>query len=140
MFLRPERKKRKKLTAPLALKVEVGFPDGETNDAVIERATFNEFGTRTIPERPFMRNAMRANRGKYRRYIASTAKDVFLGRLSVRTALNRLGLVAVGDVQTEISTLMDPPNAPSTIAAKGSSNPLIDTGEMRQAVTYRVTK
>lgn len=30
------------------------------------------------------------------------------------------------------------PNKPSTIKGKGSSNPLIDTGEMRKAITYVV--
>lgn len=29
-----------------------------------------------------------------------------------------------------------PPNAPSTIAAKGSSKPLIDTGELRRSITH----
>lgn len=31
-----------------------------------------------------------------------------------------------------------PPNAPATIARKGSSRPLIDTGAMRQAITHVV--
>ena len=31
-----------------------------------------------------------------------------------------------------------PENAPSTIAKKGSSNPLIDTGEMRSKVSHEV--
>ncbi|SFU71067.1 hypothetical protein [Alicyclobacillus macrosporangiidus] len=31
-----------------------------------------------------------------------------------------------------------PPNAPSTIKAKGSDRPLIDTGEMRKAITWVV--
>jgi hypothetical protein len=33
---------------------------------------------------------------------------------------------------------MTPPNSPVTIALKGSSKPLIDTGEMRGAVTWKV--
>lgn len=31
-----------------------------------------------------------------------------------------------------------PPNAPSTIAQKGSDRPLIDTGELRKSVAYVV--
>jgi len=32
------------------------------------------------------------------------------------------------------------PNAPSTIAQKGSSKPLIDTGSMLNSITYAVRK
>ena len=32
------------------------------------------------------------------------------------------------------------PNAESTIKAKGSDSPLIDTGEMRKSITYAITK
>jgi hypothetical protein len=46
--------------------------------------------------------------------------------------------MAVGDIQHEITVLRHPPNAPATIRAKGSSKPLIDTGEMRQSVTYQI--
>jgi hypothetical protein len=33
---------------------------------------------------------------------------------------------------------MSPPNSPVTVALKGSSKPLIDSGELRGAVTYKV--
>jgi hypothetical protein len=52
--------------------------------------------------------------------------------------LSKLGIMAQGDIQGEITSLSTPPNAPSTIRRKGSSNPLIDSGEMRGAVTYKV--
>lgn len=37
-------------------------------------------------------------------------------------------------------TSLLPHNAASTIAAKGSNSPLIDTGEMKSKVTYRISK
>lgn len=37
-------------------------------------------------------------------------------------------------------TSLLPHNAPSTIAGKGSNSPLIDTGEMKSKVTYRISK
>lgn len=52
--------------------------------------------------------------------------------------LEQVGLLAVGYTQQYITDLQDPPNAPSTIRQKGSSNPLIDTGQMRQSVTHLV--
>jgi hypothetical protein len=53
-------------------------------------------------------------------------------------AYGRIGMVAVGDVQRRIVQRIPPPNAPSTIAKKGSDVPLIDTGRLRQSVDYTV--
>ena len=51
---------------------------------------------------------------------------------------NEVGTYAAAEVKESISQLTSPPNAPSTIAQKGSSNPLIDIGFMRASVSYRV--
>lgn len=128
--------------------VKVGFPASNSSQSNIQKAVWNEFGTRggrsgggwggPIPERPFMRNAMNGNRLKYRRLLRDAAKDILLGTVSLRAALSRLGIQAQGDIQQEITALTSPPNAPLTVKLKGSSKPLIDTGAMRQAVTYIV--
>lgn len=142
-------------------RVKVGFPAGEASGSVIERAYFNEFGARgsgkgfstprgggfggPIPERPFMRSAMRDNEAKYlagmtkaaRRMLLSTAAGGDLAS-EMRTTLRQLGIMAQGDIQESITSWSSPPNSETTIRLKGSSNPLIDSGEMRQAVAYRV--
>lgn len=128
--------------------VKVGFPAGEADQDNINKAVWNEFGTRggasgggwrgPIPERPFMRNAVRENRGKYRDALRSSAAKILTGKTQLRTVLSKLGILAQGDVQAEITSLQSPPNSPVTIKLKGSSNPLIDDGEMRGAVTYKV--
>lgn len=121
------------------LSVKVGFPAGEADADIVARAVWNEFGTRRgVPERPFLRNAMRSNREAYRARLTELARLIVLGGLDLSVALRLIGTQAQGDIQKEIVTLAQPPNAPSTIARKGSSNPLIDTGEMRQKVTYKV--
>ena len=51
---------------------------------------------------------------------------------------NRLGEMARGDIVESITKLNTPPNSPKTIALKGSSNPLIDTGFLRANVTFKV--
>lgn len=123
-------------------KVAVGFPAGKAGGDIINRAVWNEFGTRgggwggPIPERPFMRNAMRNNKNKYRDAMKVSAKKILLGETSLSTVLDKLGALAASDVQMEITSLRTPPNSPVTIMLKGSSNPLIDTGQMRQAVTW----
>ncbi|RIX97169.1 hypothetical protein D3218_19100 [Aureimonas flava] len=146
--------------------VKVGFPASKTEDGIVDRAIRNEFGTRgsgkffvrkgkggkvmggfggPVPERPFMRNAMRSNRDKYQRAMAAAARRILRGIMAgengatlKREALERLGALAQGDIQKEITSLRSPPNSPLTIALKGSSNPLIDTGEMRAAVTWTI--
>lgn len=140
----------KKVAAKLVgpTKVKVGFPAGEAGGDVIEKAIFNEFGTRggasgggwggPVPERPFMRNAFRGNAAKYRGNMTTAASSLLKGETSLQTVLAKLGIVAKTDIQDEIGSLSSPPNSPVTIALKGSSKPLIDTGEMRGAVTYKV--
>lgn len=129
-------------------KVKVGFPAGEADSDNIQKAVWNEFGTRggasgggwggPVPERPFMRNAMRENTSKYRNGMRSSAAKILTGKTSITVVLSKLGIMAQGDVQQSITSLSSPPNSPTTIALKGSSNPLIDTGEMRGAVTWKV--
>lgn len=149
MTLKVLRKKHKKLIDPKTsgpTHVKVGFPASKSTASNIEKAIWNEFGTRggrsgggwggPIPERPFMRNTMRNNQRKYMNAMRAAAKDILLGTTSLATTLNKLGILAQGDIQSEITSLRSPPNSPVTIALKGSSNPLIDTGAMRQAVTW----
>lgn len=127
-------------------KVKVGFPAGGSSASNIQKALWNHFGTKggasgggwggPIPERPFLSNAMRDNRNKYREGMQTAARAILAGNYDMRTALDRLGTLAQSDVQNEITALNTPPNAPATILRKGSSNPLIDTGEMRSSVTW----
>lgn len=125
-------------------KVKVGFPAGKADAGNIQKAIWNHFGTKgggwggPIPERPFLANAMRDNRGKYSSSMQTAARAIVAGQYDTRTALSRLGILAQGDIQKEITTLSSPPNSPVTIARKGSSNPLIDTGAMRQTVTWKI--
>lgn len=135
--------------------VKVGFPAGEADSDVIQRAIWQEFGTRggasgggwggPIPERPFMRNAIRDGQGWNKALMKTEARriivDAIKGKdvaMSKRLALRRLGIKVQGDIQASIVSLRSPPNSPVTIAMKGSSNPLIDSGEMHGAVSYMV--
>lgn len=122
--------------------VKVGFPASKASQSNINKAIWNEFGTRgggwggPIPERPFFRNAMRNNMSKYRSALKTSAAGILRGDVSIPTVLGKLGALAQGDIQAEITALTSPPNSPTTIRLKGSSKPLIDTGEMRQSVTW----
>lgn len=128
-------------------KVKVGFPTGKSDGLTISKAVWNEFGTRggasgggwggPIPERPFMRNTMRKQRGKYRSSMASAARGILSGSLTIGQVMPKLGIMVQGDIQAAIGST-GPTNSPVTIERKGSSTPLIDTSAMRQAVTFKV--
>jgi hypothetical protein len=81
---------------------------------------------------------MRNNRKKYLNIVQKKTNDVLAGRLNIRQLLNQIGILAQGDVQDSIVSGNWVRNAPSTIKQKGSSRPLIDTGAMRQAVTWAI--
>lgn len=119
-----------------SVELAVGFPAGASPAGEIMKAAWSEFGTRTQPERPFFRNAMRDNRSKYRDMISGVARRVLAGDMTVTRGLDLVGLAATADIQASIVSLRTPPNAPSTIRKKGSSNPLIDEGLMRQSVRH----
>jgi hypothetical protein len=101
------------------------------------RAVWNEFGTSNgLPERPFMRNAIEDNKGSYRAQMAADARQILHGAMTLEIALTRLGLKAQGDIQASIASNTPPPLKPQTIRRKGSSRTLIDSGQVRQSVTY----
>lgn len=107
---------------------------------VSEVAFYNEFGTSNgIPERPFFRQA---NASVEKKLIRLVSKEVNESNSFVlkRAAVDRMALVHEGEVKESITNLKEPPNKPSTIKAKGSANPLIDTGTMRASVTHKVIK
>lgn len=93
-----------------------------------------------IPERSFIRSGFDDRAKK----IQSTAKrllqQVLSMELRVDIFFDTLGEYIVGQLQEYMTDLTTPPNHPFTIAQKGSSNPLIDTGRLRQSITYRVKR
>ena len=53
-----------------------------------------------------------------------------------RVEAGRIGDFLKDRIQVSITTLRSPPNAPATVAAKGSSNPLEDTLTLRNSVDW----
>jgi phage gpG-like protein len=104
-------------------------------------AVIHEFGVpqKRIPSRPFLRSTFDAKRDDWRRLLERMAPQVLRGKLSVEQALGLLGQRASADVKRRITTGSNfVPNAPITIARKGSSRPLIDTGRLMNSISYVV--
>lgn len=135
--------------------VKVGFPEGEkvglkrskgsghprvTNMADMATiAAVHEFGSkaRNIPARSFLRPAFDVHKKKLMRLKERLAKDMIDGKIGFQQAFGILGEFAVNKVKRQIDAVMEPPLKPESIRRKGSSKPLIDTGQMRATVTYK---
>lgn len=124
----------------IGLEVQVGWQGDEAYEdgtTVSEVAAYNELGTSTIPPRPFMKQSFE----KHQRELQALCDDATNGIANGSTTeaeLKKLGVGLRGLVQEEIVSGGFTPNAPSTIKKKGSAQPLIDTGFMRQSVNYVV--
>ncbi|MGM8939554.1 hypothetical protein ACS8E2_12760 [Psychrobacter glaciei] len=133
-------------------KIEVGYfgnqmhkpsiTSGSTGQArssisIKDLAAIHELGL-GVPKRPFVAPALNKNRANYIKYVGRQITPIIRRRQSMNATWQTVGVMAVADIQKYMVTAKFTPLAPSTIKRKGSSKPLIDTGQMRQAITYRV--
>lgn len=111
-----------------------GEPHKGSDMTLAELGNIHEFGL-GVPKRSFIRSTMDKNNAKYARGLAGAVATIASPTPGdYRRQLKRLALVIEGDVKKAISDGIPPPNAPSTIARKGSSKPLIATGQLRAGV------
>lgn len=120
--------------------VVAGIQAGAVNEGlqVAEYAAWNEFGTRSIPARPFMRNYVDNNTDRLIRFMANGVTQISLGNATTMGLLNALGLEMQNGIKRSITGGDFAPNAPYTIQKKGSNKPLIDTGIMLNSVTFAI--
>lgn len=116
-----------------------GVTVGVTDPEVAEYAAVHEFGAPEIgiPQRSFIRGPIDDHEEELRRMERQLAQDVLRGRLSPKQAEYLLGERAKEIIQSAIRAGIDPPNAPSTIERKGSSTPLIDTGDLLKSIGWK---
>ena len=107
--------------------------DGESGDTVtlVDVAVFNEFETSTSPPRPWLRTALKRRRSRWGKLAG---KALTMGRATAsQRGLQQLAVVMASDVKTTLLKGPWDPNAASTVRAKGSDQPLIDTGRLVQS-------
>jgi len=99
----------------------------------------HEFGSRkrNIPQRSSIQSSIFINQG-YKAYTRKLAKGIMNGKITLKTGLEMLGQTASQDIQMNIRNISNPANTKATIKAKGSSNPLIDTGMLINSISYNV--
>lgn len=127
-----------RLRAAANSRVKVGVPSGPTEQdgtSMALVAATVEFGKENQPERPFLRGGVRESLPQVRSLAAHDLAAVAEGRQTIAVALERAGAVAVGSVKKYMTGDHFAPNAPSTIAKKGSEQPTIDTAALRGSIT-----
>lgn len=126
--------------------VEVGIYDkaGEYEDgtSVIMVALWNEFGTESIPSRPFLRNAVLGEAAKINAWRVEVIRKIFHGQMTGRQALEALGFRVRELIRKSIRSDTPPPNAPATLARKRADGvpprTLVHTQLLLRSVEYRV--
>lgn len=124
---------------------EAKYPDG-TPIAYV--ATIQEFGypEGNIPARPFMRPTAEQKKTDWGRQVAGAVRGAIDGKVDLGQAFDALGARSAGDIARTISRVKSPPLKKSTLKARQarkktpgvSTKPLVDDGQMIQAVTHIV--
>lgn len=126
--------------------IRAGIPAGATSTdgkSIPEYAAYNEFGTRRIPSRPFMRTT--ANNCQ-QKWVDALAKTLNIKALQgdPKSACAVVGDMMRADIVETIQRGSFTPDSPKTIAAKARKgkkepdHPLIDTGQMIASIISEV--
>lgn len=121
------------------------FPDSPAHntageDIPMEKvATWQEYGTAKAPARPFMRTTAKRQLQNLRNAKTMVVQGVISGKMLPREAMVRIGLYYVRAIRHTIKNSLGwaVPNAPSTIADKGSMTPLVDTNQLHDAIAFK---
>ena len=92
-----------------------------------------------IPARPTLEPAVEENKDRISSMYKKAFKQVLAGG-SPDDDLNKIGLYTQNKAKKKFGSDELAPNTPYTIKQKGSDRPLIDTGQLRNSVTYIIRK
>ena len=128
------------------MQLVVGIPNNEnsrTNSDGITNAELgiiHEFGVpeRGIPERSFLRSTVSEESENLGRLGKTEITEFLEGNTSAHDAFATIGVYLQGKIVEKITDGEFEPNNENTVKRKGSSKPLIDTGQLRASITYEV--
>lgn len=126
--------------------VAAGFPRGRLNaphydnkESIIDVAIKNNYGL-GVPQRDFMTPSSKKWMKFFRESLDKVSDGITKGNIDPEKFLSAMGQKGSDIISQEIIALDTPPNSPATIARKGSSNPLVDTGDMARSTTWELRK
>lgn len=95
----------------------------------------------TIPERSFIRGGYDANKVKMASIVENLFEKAITFQITVEQFQNQIGEYCVKAIKEYMTNIKGPANSPITLAGKSpKTNPLMNTGELRQKITYKVVK
>jgi phage gpG-like protein len=108
--------------------------------SLLEVAAVHEFGAPRagIPARSFIRATIDERTEDIARLERVMLAKVVAGDIELKPALDAIGAKVAGWIQQRIAAGIEPALSPATVAKKKSSTPLVDTGQLRSAVTWLV--
>lgn len=109
---------------------------------VFQIGMIHEFGApeKNIPRRSFIRVPIENNIKEITKLIENNHKLVSENSMSAKVALDRIGLKAQNTIKESFRKNDWKPLKRATIKRKGSSRPLIDTGQLIGSISYIVEK
>lgn len=116
----------------------IAYPDGTPVTLV---AAVNNYGSQSmgIPARPFMQEgAVAALAGDAGKVAAELVPLLNKGKITVAQILKEMGPFAEASFKGVFTGVAWTPNADYTVFRKGSAQPLIDTGLLRNTLTHVV--
>lgn len=90
-----------------------------------------------IPERSFLRTGHDENIDDIMKRMDIAIKALLENKKTVRGVCETYGHQMATAIKKKMRDVSSPPNSDATILAKGSSNPLIDTGGLLESITYK---
>lgn len=99
-----------------------------------------------IPARPFMEPGIEGEQENIEKRLSNAAKAALEGNVrSVENNMSAAGMVAAAGIKRKITEGIPPPLAASTISKRRSrgfmgTKPLIETGQLRNSITYTFGK
>lgn len=91
-----------------------------------------------VPRRSWLRDWISESASEIQSAWSTTIRNAVHRREAMALHVGRMGALFVGQIQERIASRIPPPNAPATIARKGSDVPLIDSGQGRTAIAHEV--
>lgn len=149
-----EAKAKKKVSRPGG-----GSTTLSSGPSLVTIATVHEFGNESlnIPQRSYIRSTIDAEANaiaKMQRAVVEAATDPKTNIAAVDRAAKALGAYLQGKIRNKIVQIQTPPLAESTKRRKartlygskaskfigGSGNPLVDTGQLKSSISFRIRK
>ncbi len=130
------KKLQKRLRNSRKPNVRVGF----SGQKIATKAAYNEFGTDSIPARPFMGEAFDQNVDDLADHIRDGVEEFALGRRDLDQVLQSAGERHKRQIEKSLDNPPGPALDEDTAEEKGHSKPLLHTGELRASVKVKLRK